>query len=756
MNIKPILKYGVIIGLFLIPLTPLFVVDSFFFPFIGGKAFFFRIVVEIITALWIVLAAFDKQYRPKATALMFSVTAFALIALLADVFGVHPLKAIWSNFERMEGWLLISHLWLYFVVMSSVFTEKKWWTRWFNMTLAVSLIVAFKGLGQLMGAAEIHQSADRIDSYLGNSAYLAVYALIHMFIAAYQAIGKFKLRQNVWVVIYVISIILNGFVLFYTQTRGSMVGVALGTFIAFAYYAYASYRRDAKHHSSLVHEHRDGAKHAVHHHKFKPARTTIITGTLCIIMIVLAVSFWSIRDSEFVKNNRVLNRFSSASLFNKQSQGRAYIWPMAIKGFQERPILGWGQEGFNYVFNKYYDPHMWRHEQWFDRAHNVFLDWLIAGGILGLISYLSLYILALWILIKSDLPVAEKAALIGLLVAYTIHNIFVFDNISSYVLFFSLLAYAQYEHVQKNKDNVGIVFGEKQLPNDAILYGVAPVALVALVVSMYFVNIRSINANTTLIQALISCNQPTGGEKFEEVLAINDPTSKQETREQLLMCTDRVLKSNADNAMKTKIYGLVMEQSVAQITEAPLDARGYLFTGSLLQNLGNIEEAKKYLTKAQELSPQKQGMRFPLVVNYVQEKKYEEGLRLAEETYNLDPEYDQSKFYYGAMLIYNKRIAEGEKILDTVPQYYDSSLVTQAYIEAKEYSRVLESLSKKKIAEPNNIQVRVSIAAVYMKQNRRAEAIKELNELPKIIPGLKPQVDAWVKDILAGKNPVQD
>ena len=49
------------------------------------------------------------------------------------------------------------------------------------------------------------------------------------------------------------------------------------------------------------------------------------------------------------------------------------------------------KDTFNYLFNENYNPKMWAHEQWFDRAHNVFLDWLVATGLLGLGFYLLLY-----------------------------------------------------------------------------------------------------------------------------------------------------------------------------------------------------------------------------------------------------------------------------------------------------------------------------------------------------------------------------
>ena len=89
---------------------------------------------------------------------------------------------------------------------------------------------------------------------------------------------------------------------------------------------------------------------------------------------------------------------------------------MAIKGFQERPILGWGQENFNYVFNKNYDPGMWGQEQWFDRTHNVILDWLVAGGILGLLAYLSIFFSTLYYVWRgktNSFSITDKAIITG-------------------------------------------------------------------------------------------------------------------------------------------------------------------------------------------------------------------------------------------------------------------------------------------------------------------------------------------------------
>jgi len=56
--LKNIIKFGVFATLFL----PFVVTDSLFFPFITGKNFAFRIIVEIIFAVWIWLALQDRKY----------------------------------------------------------------------------------------------------------------------------------------------------------------------------------------------------------------------------------------------------------------------------------------------------------------------------------------------------------------------------------------------------------------------------------------------------------------------------------------------------------------------------------------------------------------------------------------------------------------------------------------------------------------------------------------------------------------------
>src|SRR6185437_1373643 len=117
---KQLARWVALGTLFLIPFTPLVVANVFFFPFITGKAFFFRLLVEVAVAAWIVLACLDRAYRPRFSWIGVIAVVFVAWMFVADAFAMNAAKAFWSNFERMEGWVLLIHLLGLFFASSAV------------------------------------------------------------------------------------------------------------------------------------------------------------------------------------------------------------------------------------------------------------------------------------------------------------------------------------------------------------------------------------------------------------------------------------------------------------------------------------------------------------------------------------------------------------------------------------------------------------------------------------------------------------
>jgi hypothetical protein len=421
--------------IFLTAFIPLYVSNSLFSRLSPEKAFAFRIIVEIsFCHLASPHVLRDKKYAPRFSWLSGTITAFLVVTLIADLFGVNPIRSLWSNFERMEGWVTVIHLWAYFLVMSSVFGSgeegRRMWHNFFRVTLFAAFIVGIYGVVQLAGGAEIHQGSVRIDASLGNAAYMAVYMLVHVFIAFY--LGLVDWARN---------------------RKGLSPGCTI--FSASSFHSLF-----LKHRLEVLSSDLSAAllSHLVSTPSLERAKAQRLDQFFCRRHHSLYPpwfwTWWPQKILEFVQKHSTLNRLATISL-TSDGQARQYIWPMAIKGVFSSPktaLIGWGQENFNYIFNANYNPKMWNQEQWFDRAHNVFLDWLVAGGLIALIFYLALFVFGIMGVWKSELTFAEKCLLTGLFVGYGIHNVFVFDNIASYMLFFTMLGFSHSLHQEIRSD----------------------------------------------------------------------------------------------------------------------------------------------------------------------------------------------------------------------------------------------------------------------------------------------------------------
>ena len=672
---KNILKYAIWAGLYATLFVPFLVLDNMFFPYITGKAFAFRIIVEIIFGLWLILIIKDEEFRPKKSWVLAAAGLLTFVLLIADIHAVAPHKALWSNFERMEGWVTFIHLLAYLLVLGSMFNKEKLWL-WFLRTAIASpylyvvyeyfrflydksshLILATTGFKQYVNLAD-----ERFSGPMGNPIYIAVYFLFLFFftlILLYKDVlvknltnwFNFKkvLANVMFYVVYLVASVLSLFVI-YRTSRGAMLGVIGGIFVA----------------AILI---------FIFEKDKKVIRHIALGGVVAVIAVV--VVFLGVRNTDFVKNNPTLSRFAQISWSDINGQARQLIWPMALKGFEEKPILGWGQEGFNYVFNKNYDPAMYGQETWFDRAHNAPLDFLVAGGILGFLSYFALFASALYLLWfrKNNLSVTERSILTGLFAGYLFQAIFVFDNLISYMMFFITLAYVHSRVVENEERKTAFGFMSGFVSNEEYQnYILIPIVVILTAFAVYWVNVPGIEANLTLIQALEltqSGHVVEGIDSFKQALSYKT-MGDAEIREQLLSFTPSVLKmTGLDQKTKQDFFTLTVNEVENQIDIVPNDARYYILLGTLWNSVGNSDQAIPDIKKAIELSPRKQTMRFELVQALFAQGKSTEAMNEAKSAYELDERYDQAKQIYQATIeneikVNPKFKTEGDQILKSL------------------------------------------------------------------------------------------
>lgn len=134
-------------GIYAVLLTPLAVSPSTVYPFVVGKIIAFRVVVEVLFFLWIIVSLADPARRPRGSWLSFSVLAYLVSLLLATIFSLNPSRSFWSNAERMEGLVTLLHYIAFFFIIAATFrNEPHTWRRFFRFSILVSLTVSFAAL----------------------------------------------------------------------------------------------------------------------------------------------------------------------------------------------------------------------------------------------------------------------------------------------------------------------------------------------------------------------------------------------------------------------------------------------------------------------------------------------------------------------------------------------------------------------------------------------------------------------------------
>ncbi len=707
------LRKFVIGCLWIVPFLALYIADGhlfggagLFFPFISGKNFAFRTIVELALGAYVILAIRDASYRPRLSKVFFAYSAFIIILLVADIFGADPMKSLFSNYERMEGFMMHIHLFAYFVMLVAMVRTPAEWKATLNVFVVSNVTVLSVALMQLMGSPTfifakiapafqkgmavlypIHQSSDRLDSTIGNASYYAIYALLFAFISAILFTQTKKIQLK-WV--YGVIIVLNLLTLFYTGTRGAMIGAFLGLLFVSGVFAWKGSNKTRK-----------------------------ISLAVLLISVLLVGGLFFTRNSNFVKNSSAISRvttiFDQFSWSGFKTTSRYMVWNMSYQAFKEKPLLGYGQDNFQYIFAKNFDPGMHGQEPWFDRSHDVFFDWLMAGGILGLLTYLSLFVVAFWMIWfrKGSLTITEQALLSGALITYFVHNIFVFDNLTSYIIFFTVLAYIS-THTEVEAHN------KKHLDlKDFAPYAEPFVALI-IVASLWYVNYLPYKANTLLIAALDiqSLQQQMNtsdviksqNKSFNDALALNT-FGNIEIREQFMQTASKLASLDISKAPQDEQENInktrkeFIDSAIAEINKvAPTqqnDVRELGVYGNFYLAIGDYVNAEKYLLQAHKLSPKKQIASFDLVRAYLGEKKLNEAYDLAKETYLYDTKFDDVRGVFVITSAYDKKLKETQDLLvkngQTIPA---TGEVINALVQAGEIQTALGLLAQLKKEHP--------------------------------------------------------
>ncbi|MCL5006531.1 MAG: O-antigen ligase family protein [Patescibacteria group bacterium] len=451
-----IAKFFLYVSLF----SVLIVLPWLYFPYIVGKAVFFRSAIDlaiIFFTLYWALEKGDRRGKEEAGSrkenflrriwreqpLLVAVAVFAVAFVLSCLFGINPWFSFWSNFERGEGGFQILHYVALFFLATAIFKKESDWTTVFKVMVVISLLVGLYGVvaaSPFLPHIFIGPTGflSRMSGTLGNADYAGTFMLFAIFYALYLLLAK--KRQKDWVRMGLMaSVILFLSFMLLSQTRGAIVGLGAGM-LAFLLYTAFKAERGTKTRKWLM--------------------------AVLVAFVVLAGAFFAAqRVLDKINNCSVCDRYLHISVNATTFKTRFWAWEAAFEGWKNRPVFGWGPEEYSAVFDKYfntnyYDPTVSGSETWFDRAHSIYFDYLAETGAVGLLAYLSIFAVFFWQFFKrTNRPVKEdhehrggapltlfqKGLLLAMPVAYLVQGIVLFDVLPTYINVMLFLAFADYE-----------------------------------------------------------------------------------------------------------------------------------------------------------------------------------------------------------------------------------------------------------------------------------------------------------------------
>jgi O-antigen ligase len=637
--------------------------SSFIFPFIVPKIVVFRSIVTLMIGGYVLLLITNwNEFKPKFNWVNLAVSAFFLSFALSTFIGVDSYHSFWDNHERMLGLFTIFHYLAYFFICGAVL---KTWADWkwaLRVFLLAGSIVMFIGVLQKWVNPDLllNQGSDRVASTLGNSIYVGGYGL---FLAFASFLLFIRDKNNIWKWVYGATGLLAILGMFFSGTRGSMLGFLVGIGVLIVGYAITLKEQP----------------------KTKKVLWIVAAGCLLLLGVMYAY-----RKTEFVQNIPAIGRTMGTSLSDVKNSARWIAWTIAYESWKEMPVFGWGPNNFFYAFNQHYNPRSLEFgygETWFDNAHNIIMNTLAVQGIVGLLSYLSIFIFAIWSMIIAFRRGASNPHLLvvgsAFLLAHLTQSVTVFENITSYLYFYFWLA--MISRLSTVAPQPAVAAAQKTpetkiqqpviTPDKPVSMGlVATVGLVCFL-TLFIFNIQPARANMKTLAALrtLSYTPAVAIEEVKAALSFGSPHID-DIRSDLARTSGQVLASAANMPDKEKakeLFNLVYPALKSNLTLHPLDIRNQLtlFTLSqegyqLYQDPRYVYEGGTFLEDALKKSPGRQQIMYNLANFYLQTNKWPESVKLLEQALEENPKISESYWRLAYVYKVTGNMNKAKEILD--------------------------------------------------------------------------------------------
>ncbi len=693
-------------------LVPLFFWKWTMNPFIVVKSAIFQSLAGIIIFLWVALVLgrrlglskeaesprFDRRrFSPRFTPLTIGVVVFMLVLTISAFFGEDLMMSLWSQEVRTIGIVALWIFTLFFVALSSLGDELKWKNVWFA-SLVASL---FSALGALLtflpdiGQFFLRQDDPRPGSSFGNPTFLAGYLLFHVFLgiyvwyetrssaelggpASYSRRPGLRGVARVMPWLALIIALVDAFAIFKTETRGDIGGLIVGLFIIIFLLAIRYQRTNAKSGGSA------SSRLEADPSRFSGGRQSFLIFKnvwLWILIIVIAFGgvFYFTRSASFWMQVPGFDRIQSFTTVRSEFENRIIAWRSAAQSFSVHPVFGFGWENFNLAFQRHYDPALLSNnfgETYWDKPHNVLIEYAITSGIVGLLAYLGIWALLLYELKRSREGSIPKIIFFGMLAAYFIQNLVIFDTIGTYLMFFLVLAYIDVRYKgspnailggpASDREEAGPPHGGERSSSSRVPF--AYPALVVSLIPIFFLNWPMVYAAG---REYWGPNYYLNKLPAESVSALNEALAAGTPyRDDIRLTFANVVKGAYESQVEYPDVANLQKRVEGELQKV-IDhhPRNYLFYATLADfkntfyefDAGYLKDAEALEKKALELSPNRQQVYYIIGKTKVLEGDLKSAYDALKVAVDLNPSAGDPHFYLGIIAYQLHDVPTGDR-----------------------------------------------------------------------------------------------
>lgn len=696
------------LGVCVVPFLPLYVSTSLLFPYVSGRNFAFRILIELLLVplgvlVWLtkfrsvsekqehapsrpaspaktrairgLIARAARWLSPTTAALLMFVSWMAL----ADVLGANPYRSVWSTYERMAGLLGLVHLVLFFFVLKAAFESLADWARYFSLSIAASSLVALMALFQY-GVGVVYGSAARPDGTMGNAGVLAGYLLLHVFVCVLILATE---RRVVPRMLLIASLCLDLVTIVVSGTRSAILALLL---VCPVLVVLAVWRRRGRIRSLLTP---------------RLQRGLVLVAVLAVASLLL-----------------LLRHLPLSGNFARPSVGtgpwpRLTVWITTLRAVRERVWTGWGQENFYIVWERHYLPA----GGFFDRAHNVILEWLSAGGIPALALLLAIgacVVRNMWSMARHTSD--EALALGGFVAAYCIFNMFWFDTFETYVLLIGVMAFADWRAAIAPASDVVEEKSKAPVRRPLAPWIAALVTAIVIVPAIYVLNLRPLFLARDVIGAL---NAWRGG-RLEETSARFDRAfsyrglRSQEAIEQMAALVPQIVAARAatEPAQARRFVDRAIRELTSLTASPAVEARHVQMLGTVYASASALEPSYRALaldrfSRALAISPNNEQIYVGLSNFYASGGDFEQALAMMRRATMLAPHDSELLMRLAPLALRTGRPADAELEMFRVHLAAEKNLGRRAagYLQTGDFEIARIVLEEMRKRDPANQQI---------------------------------------------------